>query len=143
MQRVTNLEGQTNQNRKRFDAYEKLIADRFNEQYLGDGYLERHGEKLDIYMWEELAGDDEVFQEEFTRVITKNDISEDDDIFDPESFYNYINMEIVMERTDDGPEFVRVIKQMNEKDGRSIGIASVNSILGTCMYEVEYVDGYK
>ena len=72
MQRVTNLERQTDQNRKRFDAYENLIADRFNEQYLGDGYLERHGEKLDIYMWEELAGDDEVFEEAFARIITNN-----------------------------------------------------------------------
>ena len=59
------------------------------------------------------------------------------------SFDNYINMDIAMERIEDGPEFVRVIKQMNEKDGRSIGIASDNPILDTCIYEVEYVDRYK
>ena len=31
VQRVTNLEGQTDQNKKRFDANDKLIADRFNK----------------------------------------------------------------------------------------------------------------
>ena len=43
-------------------------------------------------MWEELTGDDKVFQEELTRFITNNDISEADDIFDPESFDNYVSM---------------------------------------------------
>ena len=51
------------QKKKRFDAYDKLIADQFNEQYLGDGHLENDEEKPYISMWEELTGDDEVFQE--------------------------------------------------------------------------------
>ena len=62
-------------------------------------------------MWEEIAGDYEAFQEEFTCVITNNNIPEADDIFDPESFYNYVNMDIAMERTDDGPDFAIVIKK--------------------------------
>ena len=94
MQRVTNLEGQTDQNKKRFDAYDELIADRFNAQYLVDGYLERYRKKPDISMWEELTGGDEVFQKEFARVITNNDIPEADNIFDPESIYKYVNMDI-------------------------------------------------
>ena len=32
---------------------------------------------------------------------------------------------------------------MKDKEGRPIGIASDNPILGTRMYEVEYADGYK
>ena len=63
LQQVTNREGQTDQNKKRVDTYDKLIADRFNKQYLGDVYLKRYGEKPEISMWEELAGDDEVFQD--------------------------------------------------------------------------------
>ena len=94
-------------------------------------------------MWEELAGDDEVFQEEFASVITTNDIPEADNIFYPESFDNYFNMEIVMEITDGGLAVVRVIKKLKDKDGIPIVIAPYNPILDTRMYKVEYVDGYK
>ena len=52
-------------------------------------------------------------------------------------------MEISMERTEDGPEFVQAIKRLKDKDGIPIRIAYDNPILYTCMYEVEYVDGYK
>ena len=52
-------------------------------------------------------------------------------------------MKIVMERTDNGHEFARVIKLLKEKDGRPIRIASDNPILDICMYEVEYANRYK
>ena len=51
------------QKKKRFDAYDKLISDQFNEQYLGDSHLENDEEKPYISMREELAGENEVFQE--------------------------------------------------------------------------------
>ena len=50
-----------------------------------------------------VTGDDEEFYEEFARVITNDDIPEADDEFDPESFDNYVNMEIAIERHDNGP----------------------------------------
>ena len=40
VQRVTNLESATNQNQKRFKVYDKHIADRFNEEYIGANYLQ-------------------------------------------------------------------------------------------------------
>ena len=47
----------------------------------------------------ELADDDGVFYEEFTRVITNADIPEADDTFDPESFDDkYLNMELDLDR---------------------------------------------
>ena len=76
-------------------------------------------------------------------VITNDDIPEADDEFDPESFDNYVNMEIAIDRHDDGPEFARVTKLLKEKDGLPIGTATKNPILDTIMYEVEYADGYK
>ena len=92
---------------------------------------------------EDLAGNDEIFHEEFAKVITNEDILEADDIFDPEEFYNYVNMELALDRHDDGPEFARFKKRLKDKDGITIGIAADNPILDTRMYEVEYADGYK
>ena len=121
VQRVTNLESSTNQNEKRFEVYDKRIADRFNEEYIGANYLQNHHQKPDVELWEELAGDDKAFYEEFARVITNDYIPE----------------------ADDGPEFARVTKRLKDKDGLPIEKASENPILATRMYEVEYADGYK
>ena len=90
-----------------------------------------------------MAGDDDVFHEEFSQVITNRDIPEADDQFDPEIFDNYVNMELSLDRQSDGPEFARVTKRPKDKEGRSIGISSENPILDTRMYEVEYADGHK
>ena len=90
-----------------------------------------------------MAGEDDVFHEEFARVITNGDIPKADDEFDPEIFDNYVNMEISLDQQSDGPEFARVTKRLKEKEGRSIDIASDNPILDTRMYKVEYADGHK
>ena len=52
VQRVTNLESATNQNQKRFEVYDKRIADRFNEEYIGENYLQNHHQKPDVELWE-------------------------------------------------------------------------------------------
>ena len=67
--------------------------------------------------------------------------SEANDIFDPEEFNNYVDMELALDRHDNGPEFARVNRRLKEKYGRPIGIAADNLILDTRMYEVECVDG--
>ena len=76
-------------------------------------------------------------------MITNEDIPEADDIFDPEYFDNYVNMELALDRHDNGPEFARVNKRLKEKDGRPIIIVADNPILETRMYEVECDNGYK
>ena len=90
-----------------------------------------------------MAGDNDVFHEEFARVITNRDIPEADDEFDPQIFDKYVNMEISLDRQSDGSEFARVTKRLKDKEGRSIGIASDKPILDTRMYEVQYADGHK
>ena len=74
-------------------------------------------------------------------MITNEDIPEADDIFDPEEFDNYINMELALDRHNYGPEFARVNKILKYKYGRQIGIAAESPILDTRMYEFEYDDG--
>ena len=75
-------------------------------------------------------------------MITNEVIPEADYIFDPEEFHNDVNMEIALDRHDDGPEFERVNKILKDKDGRPIGISADNTIHETSIYEVEYADGY-
>ena len=143
VQRITNLEAQTAQCKRRFDAYDKHIAERFNEEFITPNLAECEWDKPKMETWEALAGDDEIFYEEFARVITNEDVPEADDEFDPEAFDSYVNMELALDRQDEGPEFARVTKRLKDKDGLPIGIASENPILDTRMYEVEYADGYK
>ena len=88
VQRFTNIELQTEQCKKMFSVYEKIIAERFYEKYIDANYLQNNNDKPDVELWKELADDDGVFYEEFTCVIINADISEADDTFDPESFYD-------------------------------------------------------
>ena len=76
-------------------------------------------------------------------MIKNEDIPEADDIFDPEDFDNCVNMELTLDRHDDGPGFARVNKRLNNKDGRPIGIAEDTPILYIRMHGFEYADGYK
>ena len=143
VQQVTNLESQTEQCKKRFEVYNIYIADRFNEVYIEGNFIDTPNNKTNIELWEDLAGDDEIFHEELSRVIPNEDIPEADDIFNPEEFDNYVNMEIALDRNENGPEFARVNRILKNKDGRPIGISADNPILDTSMYKVEYADGYK
>ena len=58
VKRVTNLESQTEQCKKRFYVYEKSIAERFNEKYIDANYLQNINDKPAVELWEELADDD-------------------------------------------------------------------------------------
>ena len=142
-QRVTNLESQTEQCNKRFEVYDKSIADRFDEVYIEGNFVDTPNNKPNIEIWEDLAVNDKIFHEEFARVIANEDIPEADDIFDLEEFYNCVNMELSLDRHDDGPEFARVNKRLKYKYGRPIVIAADNPIIDTSMYEVEYAGGCK
>ena len=143
VQRVTNLESQTEQFKKRFEVYNRAIAEIFNEVYIEGNFITTPNTKPNIELWEDLAGNDEIFHEDFARVITNEDKQEADDIFDPEEFDNYFNMELALDRHDNGPEFARVKKRLKDEDGIPIGIASDIPILDTRMYKVKYADGYK
>ena len=84
VQQVTNLESQIEQCNKRFEVYCRSIAGMFNEVYIGGNFIDTPKNKPNIELWEYFASDDEIFREEFARVIKNKDIPEADDIFDPE-----------------------------------------------------------
>ena len=115
VQRVTNLESQTEQCRRIFDFYDKQIAQRFNETFISSNEEEHERTKTAIELWEDLAGYDEVFHKEFAWVITNGDTPEADNKFNPEIFDNYVNMELSLDRQSDGPEFATVTKRLKDK----------------------------
>ena len=98
VQRVTNLEAQTEQCRRRFDAYGKRIAEQLNEKFISTNQEEHDRTKPTVEMWEDLIADDEIFHEELLRVITNGDVPEADEEFSPEEFDSYFNMELVLDR---------------------------------------------
>ena len=73
-------------------------------------------------------------------MITNKNILEADDIFDPEERDNYVNMELALDRHDDGTELARVNNILKYKYGRLVRITAYNPILYTRMFEVEYDD---
>ena len=139
VQRVTHLESQTADNKELFRLYDAAIAHKFNEEI-----VETEGAKPNPESWAEIIGDDPDFEEEFQRVISDKDLEEADVAFDPEVYEDtYTNMELALDRGDEGPTFAKVTKRLKDAEGRPIGTANDNPILDTRMYEVEYLDGYK
>jgi len=71
------------------------------------------------------------------------DVPEADDVFDPNDYDSYIEMELNIDRGGEHAEFARVKKRLKDHRGNAIGIANTNPILDTRMYEVEFADGHK
>ena len=80
-------------------------------------------------MWKDLSNGNEDFQNEFARVFDNTDVKEDDDQFTPDSYDNYINMELALDRGGKQPKYARVKKLLKDNRGRPIGIASDNTVL--------------
>jgi hypothetical protein len=143
VQRVTNLESQTEENEGRFKDFDNEIKRRLNE----DDYP-TDGDKASPEEWAQYVSSDfydEDFQKEFGFVVNDENIPEADEEFTPDVYDDtYLNMELALPRPDgEGPEFARVTKRLRDKDGKPIGVANQNPILDTRVYEVEYLDGHK
>lgn len=138
VQRVTELEKQTEANQQRMAVFDKAIAAQFQE-----GSLVTTGGKPDLAAWSELLETDPDFAEEFAQTFDNPDVPEADAEFDPDSYDSYLNMELALERDDTTPEFAKVTKRMKDAAGDPIGTAHDNPILDTRLYEVEYLDGHK
>ena len=138
VQRLTELEKQTDAHKERMKEYSDKIAAKFKE-----GRLSVDGDKPDLADWEDLLDNDPDFAEEFGRLFDNADVPEADDEFDPDSYDHYLEMELAIDRGGEEPEFARVTKRLKDDRGNPIGTANNNPILDTRMYEVEFVDGHK
>ena len=59
---------------KHFEVYDRAIAYRFNEVYIEGNFIDTPNSKPNIEIRGDLAGYDEIFHEEFARVITNEEI---------------------------------------------------------------------
>ena len=62
-ERVTNLELQTEQCKKRFEVYDRAISEIFNDVYIEGNFIETPNKKTNIELWKDLAGNNEIFHE--------------------------------------------------------------------------------
>lgn len=99
VQRVTELEKQTDANKARIIKFDHDIAHRFKEERLA-----RTGDKPDPQAWSTIIESDPDFAEEFARTFDNPDVKEADDDFDPDSYDNYLNMELLLDRPGADPE---------------------------------------
>eukprot|EP00934_Nitzschia_sp_Nitz4_P004494 Nitzschia sp. Nitz4//scaffold699_size1639//47//1622//NITZ4_009318-RA/size1639-snap-gene-0.2-mRNA-1//-1//CDS//3329556654//4484//frame0 len=135
--RVTHIESQEDGNKHRFKEYDEQIQQRFK-----DPHLLVQGEKPEPDAWRQLIEDDEDFAAEFNRTFNDETIPEADDVFTPDSYDQYLNMEVALDRGSDSPQLARVTKRLRDAQGKPIGRHHDNPILDTRMYEVEFQDGH-
>ena len=139
VQRVTNLELNTNKVKEIFSEFDQNIATKFKTSEFG-----YDGDKPNPEDWADLIADDEDFQDEFQKTFNNNDIKEAYEAYTEETLDNtYLNIEITLPRDSEGPEYAKVTKRLRDANGIPIGTANDNPILDSCLYEVEYIDGYK
>ena len=140
MQRVTNLEMQTEENIARCKAYDERVQRLHSKEQLAqmdDG-------KINPSDWAEELQHDSDFQEEFNRVVSDDSLPEADELFTPDVYDDtYLNMELALPRAGGEVEFGQVVKRMRDKDGLPIGTANDNPILDSRVYEVEFPDGHR
>jgi Reverse transcriptase (RNA-dependent DNA polymerase) len=141
VQRVTNLELQTDENKSRCKVFNDTTQTRIGNP----DYFTADGKVIpgDWQDYDPVDLDDE-FIEEFKKVISDESIPEADREFTPDAFDDtYLNMELALPRSGAEVEFAKVTKRLRDKNGLPIGTANDNPILDTRIYEVEFPDGHK
>ena len=138
VQRVTQLELQTNEYKTLFTTFDSNIKQRLNIK--DHAYNEAKPNPED---WANIIELDPDFNEEFNKVFSDTNIPEADD-HTPEVLEDtYMNMELALPRDGEGPEYAKVTKRPRDAKGIPIRTAHNNPLLDTCIYEIEYVDGHK
>jgi len=135
VQRITPLEAETEVNKKRFEAFDNAIAERFKEERLS-----MKGDKPNLEDWEDWITADPDFAAEFQKIANNPEVPEADDVDD--EFDHYINMELALDRGGENPEFAKVVKRAKDSSGNPIGTRNDNPILDSRLYEIEFHDGH-
>ena len=141
VQRITNLELQEETNKKKMTTFDDAV-----KGYLRDySHVLNDGSKSEPYDWSTHPFDDDPdFQEEFDNAINNPEIKEADELFTPDTYDQYLQMELALPQGDSSePQMARVMKRLKDSNGIPIGTADQNPLLDTRMYEVEFVDGEK
>ena len=141
VQRITNLELQEETNKRRMTAFDDAV-----KEYLRDyNHVLDDGGKPEPYDWSTHPFDDDPdFQEEFDNAVNNPEVEEADELFTPDTYDQYLQMELALPQGDSlEPRLARVTKRLKDASGIPIGMADQNPLLDTHMYEVEFADGEK
>ena len=137
VQRLTNLEQQTNEWKTRMDEFDAKIEQRLDvkdSNVPAFAQIDNSDHKLSLQ-------DDPEFVEEFQKVISDESIPDADD-YTPDAFDTYVAMEIGLPRgPDDSLHSATVKRRAVDDEGKPIGVANNNPLLDSRQYEVEYLDG--
>ena len=141
VQRVTHLEKQTDEYKKRMNDFQKTL----DEKLLLDSSIIPGKVTHDIpsSLMLSLENEDDEFLDEFNRVIKDPDLT--DEIDDHPSEYGvkdtYLGMELGIRRDEEGLHHALVKRRAVDDDNKPIGRPSNNPLLDSRQYEVEYSDG--
>ena len=138
VQRLTNGEMRTDEWKERMHDFNNKIKEKFNADN-----TDLTKQVSETPQWNRLSmdEDDEDFLHEFRHTIHHDDEPRPEEPT-PDSFDGYINMELGMQRGEDGSiEHAKVKRRAVDHLGDPIGIAHTNPMLDTRKYEVEYLDG--
>ena len=140
--RVINVEAQNDENKTRITALDKAIQEKRN----GKAHVIVEGGKGEPKDWSEhLFDSDPDFQEEFSHVVSNEEVSEADDNFLTYVYdETYLSMDLSLpKRGEPDPHFDCAIKSLRNANGLTTEKSSDNPILDTRMYKVEYGDDEK
>ena len=141
VQIITDLELQEETNKRKLTAFDDAV-----KGYLRDyNHALNDGSKSEPYDWSTHPFDDDPdFREEFDNGINNPEVKEADELFTPDTYDQYLQMQLALPQGDSlEPRMARVTKRLKESNGIPIGTANQNPLLDFRMYEVESVDGEK
>jgi hypothetical protein len=141
VQNLTNLEQQTDDWKLRMTQFTEVLETRFQTTSadLSSSTREISPEKI-----LDLEREDPEFLADFQRVIDSDTIKHVDETENMEigKVDPYLNMELGLPRgADDSLVHAHVKRRAVDVEGRPVGRASTNPLLGSRQYEVEFMDG--
>ena len=144
VQRLTNLQRQTDRYKELITAFQNRLTDRWaNPQQIAPATLPDGGNNNDVLS---LENEDDEFIAEFNRVIQDKDLKEVEDITpdDPEfgTHDPYLNMELALRpNEEEAAHYARVKRRSVDNEGKPLGIPSNNPLTDSRKYDVEFLDG--
>jgi hypothetical protein len=121
VQRITNLQKETDKVKAVVDEFDSKISSCFKEEE----DLTYDGAKPNPEDWLEYLQCDPDLQEEFNFIVNNSGVLEADNNFTPDIFEDTcLNMELAVPRDSDGPELARVTKRLMDKNGLPTGKAN-------------------
>ena len=135
----TNLELAT----EKYTQLCKQLDDSITSHLKDANHIVEHGALTQPQDWRMFHLDaDPEFIEEFQKIVTSQDIQEEDDLYHNDINHDsYIGLKVALPTTPDEPPWTgHVWKHIRTDDGIALGTANKNPLLDTCQFEVEFND---